>query len=63
MKSKLRITDLLSRFGGEKYVALPSQASAEGTTEMLGRLRESIESSIRSLQCEVTASIGAVAYE
>jgi len=63
VKSKLRTTDLLSRFGGDEFFALPSPASAEGATEMLGRLRESIESSMRSLQCEVTASIGAGAYK
>jgi len=63
IKSSLRATDLLARFGGDEFVVLLPNASTEAAAETLERLRESIESSMRAERCDVTASIGAVAYQ
>ena len=63
IRSSLRTTDLLARFGGDEFVVLLPNASTEAAAETLERLRESIESSMRAERCDVTASIGAVAYQ
>jgi diguanylate cyclase (GGDEF)-like protein len=63
IRSNLRATDLLGRFGGDEFVALLPNSSAEAATETLDRLRASIESWMRSERCNVTASIGAVAFQ
>ena len=63
IKSNLRATDLLGRLGGDEFVALLPNASAEAAAETLDRLRAGIESWMRSERCNVTASIGAVAFQ
>lgn len=60
MLSTLRESDLVARFGGDESVALLPNSTPETTSEVLERLRQTIETRMKAEGCRVTASIGAV---
>jgi len=63
MRSKLRSADLLGRVGGDEFVVMLPHAAVDKAAETLERIRAAIEVAMRSENCEVTASLGAVAYD
>jgi diguanylate cyclase (GGDEF)-like protein len=63
MKSTLRTSDMLFRFGGDEFVALLPNTSDEAAKVALERLRQNIEAAMKSENFSVTASIGAVAFQ
>ena len=66
IKKQLRSNDVLSRYGGEEFVALLSQSEQQSAEEIAGRIRLSIENmQIEYLQqaIPVTISIGVATYQ
>lgn len=62
MTSTFRNTDLIGRLGGDEFVVLLPETSEESALNALERLRVSVQDQMRKIGCDVTASIGAVAY-
>ena len=63
MRSTLRVSDLLGRLGGDEFAVMLPNTSEHGAVEILEKLRAAIESEMHLLDCVVTASIGAAAYD
>ena len=64
MKNTLRSYDLLSRYGGEEFVVLVSEATKEAVMNLAERIRESLAATPCIYNCikiPVTASIGVAA--
>jgi diguanylate cyclase (GGDEF)-like protein len=61
MRSELRRSDLLARFGGDEFVLLLPNVSESIATELLERVRRSVQTAMSSRSYPVTASIGAIA--
>lgn len=62
MTTTLRNTDLIGRLGGDEFVVLLPEASNESARNALERLRIKLQEQMLKIGCDVTASIGAVAY-
>ena len=63
MKSTFRTADLLGRVGGDEFIVMLPHAVADKAAETLERARAAIEAAMRLQNCDVTASLGAVAYD
>lgn len=63
MKSTFRSADLLGRVGGDEFIVMLPHAASDRAAETLERARLAIEVAMLSENCEVTASLGAVAYD
>ena len=65
IKKQLRSNDVLSRYGGEEFVALLSQSDERQASEIAERIRRAIEVlpiSFNEREIPVTISIGAATY-
>jgi diguanylate cyclase (GGDEF)-like protein len=59
--SRLRQSDFIGRYGGEEFVAILPEATAEGAIVVAERIRSSVESSVATLddlRISVTVSVG-----
>jgi diguanylate cyclase (GGDEF)-like protein len=66
IKTQLRSNDVLSRYGGEEFVALLSNIGEAMALEIAERIRRTIQSLVIELESEsisVTISIGSATYE
>ncbi len=57
IKERLRITDMVSRFGGDEYVVMLPQTESEGAKKLAEKLRRAVEKNTRA-----TISIGVVQF-
>lgn len=57
IKERLRVTDIVSRFGGDEYVAMLPQTELEGAKKLAEKLRRAVEKNTRA-----TISIGVIQF-
>lgn len=66
LKSSTRITDILSRYGGEEFAILLPETNEEGAYEVAERLRKIVETydfNYSGKKLKVTVSIGVASYD
>ena len=62
LQSNLRKDDTCARLGGDEFVVLLANTSAEQAQELLETIRTQLAENAILSRCNVTASIGAIAY-
>lgn len=65
IKSQLRSTDVLARYGGDEFVVLLPDTGADGTRDVAERIRDSIARrplELRDKSVPITVSIGIASY-
>jgi len=65
IKSQLRATDVLARYGGDEFVVLLPDTGSDGTRDVAERIRESIARTpleLRDKSIPITVSIGLASY-
>jgi diguanylate cyclase (GGDEF)-like protein len=65
IKSQLRSTDVLARYGGDEFVVLLPDTGTEGTHDVAERIRDSIARrplELRDKSVSITVSIGLASY-
>ena len=65
IKSQLRATDVLARYGGDEFVVLLPDTGSDGTRDVAERIRESIARTpleLRDRSVSITVSIGLASY-
>lgn len=65
IKSQLRSTDVLARYGGDEFVVLLPDTGTDGTRDVAARIRDSIAGrplELRAKSVPITVSIGLASY-
>lgn len=63
MKSNLRETDFIGRWGGEEFIIVCSQTQKTGAFNLAQTLRSIVENSTFCIKSKVTISLGVAQYD